>query len=398
MKVFENLVMKDIESMSLKDKKYNLTKEENMTLRALQKDSSIIIKPADKGSGIVILSKEKYDEEVLKILNDKSTYEKLKCDPIKEIKENMNILLQEGIDKNILNEQEYKYLMMKYAKTPHIYILPKIHKHPTNPPGRPIVAGIDSITSHLSEYVDLFLQPIVREIPSHLKDTLDMLKLINNLKLENNDILVTCDVNALYSNIPHLMGANVVHNEISKTNRMNYDQISFILKSINFILKNNYFKFEEEFYIQRKGTAMGTKFLPSYANLYMAGWESQFVYGSRSWALGNVLSYRRYIDDVFFIWRGLEDDLRSFLTGLDSPEWGIKLDSKWSNDSVTFLDLNIYREGNKLKSKTFFKEVDTNTFIEKNSCHNPTWLKGVPKGQFIRLRRNCTDVDIFKQQ
>uniref|UniRef100_A0A8C5Q1A3 Reverse transcriptase domain-containing protein n=1 Tax=Leptobrachium leishanense TaxID=445787 RepID=A0A8C5Q1A3_9ANUR len=397
-KVFKNLIMNDIEKMSLKNKNYNLTKEEKIAIRSLQKDSSITIKPANKGDGIVILSKEMYDAEVLRTLGDETTYEKLKSDPIKDIKERINILLQEGLDKEILNQQEYNNIKMEYTKTPHMYILPKIHKYPTNPPGRPIVAGIDSITSHLSKYVDLILQPIVCKIPSHLKDTLDVLTLLKDLRLENSDILVTCDVNALYSSIPHQMGLKVVEKEISKVDSINPEQLSFILNSINFILKNNYFKFEEDFFIQLKGTKMGTKFALSYANLYMAGWESQFVYGSRSWALGNLLSYKRYIDDIFFVWRGSEENLQAFLTSLDSPEWGIKLDSKWSRECVNFLDLKIYREGDNIKTKTFFKEVDMNTFIEKTSCHNPIWLKGVPKGQFIQLRRNCTDTEVFKQQ
>ena len=39
--------------------------------------------------------------------------------------------------------------------------------------------------------------------------------------------------------------------------------ISFILESIDFILKNN------EYFLQLQGTAMGTVFAPTYANLSM---------------------------------------------------------------------------------------------------------------------------------
>ena len=38
-----------------------------------------------------------------------------------------------------------------------------------------------------------------------------------------------------------------------------------------FILKNNYFESEELKYHQKRGFAIGTKFVPPYSNLFMAG-------------------------------------------------------------------------------------------------------------------------------
>uniref|UniRef100_A0A8C5QRW3 Reverse transcriptase domain-containing protein n=1 Tax=Leptobrachium leishanense TaxID=445787 RepID=A0A8C5QRW3_9ANUR len=364
-RMFESLVMKDIEKMSIKIDKDNLSKEERMAIKNLQKDPNIIIKPADKGGGIVIWSKKSYQEEALLILNDHSTYTKLRKDPVGDIRLRLASLLQEGLDKNILNKLEFDYLSIEFTKVPYFYILPKVHKNPLKPPGRPIVAGIDSISSRLSEYVDILLQPLVCRIPSYLKDTISMLQMLNEVVWQKGDLLVTCDVNALYSSIPHDLGLIKLEEEILKADSIDPDQTQFILDSVRFILNNNYFKFEDDYYMQCKGTAMGTKFAPSYANLYMAAWESRFVCGSRGWAQGSVHAYKRYIDDVFFIWRGGEVSLRPFLESLDSIEWGIKLDSCWSEKEINFLDLNIFIKEDRIGSKTFFKEVDKNTFIDR---------------------------------
>uniref|UniRef100_A0A8C5WHQ7 Reverse transcriptase domain-containing protein n=1 Tax=Leptobrachium leishanense TaxID=445787 RepID=A0A8C5WHQ7_9ANUR len=396
-KMFENLVSTDIDRMIVKEKNHNLTIEEKKAIKNLDSDETIIIKPADKGGGIVIWSKEAYNKEALRILEDQKTYIKLKNNPIVTIRENLQSLLQGGKEKGILNEREFQYLMIEDIKTPHFYILPKIHKNTIEPPGRPIVAGVHSITSCLSEYVDILLQPIVKDIPSYLKDTINILQILEEIKWEKEYIMVVSDVNSLYSNIPHAMGIQIVNERIKDSKKLDDTQVSFIMESIQFILENNYFKFGDDFFLQKNGTAMGTKFAPSYANLYMAGWEAQFVYGSHSWA-HNIPIYKRYIDDVFFIWRGSEEDLGIFLNSLNSQAWGITLENKWSREKVTFLDLEIYISEGSVKCKTFFKEVDTNTYINTNSCHNPSWLKGVPKGQFIRLRRNCSDLHVFEQQ
>lgn len=33
-----------------------------------------------------------------------------------------------------------------------------------------------------------------------------------------------------------------------------------------------------------------------------------------------------------------------------------------------------------------------------DSCHHRSWLMNIPKGQFIRFRRNCTEISDYKQQ
>ena len=61
----------------------NLTKEERLALNSLRDDTFIIIiKEADKGSGVVVLDKDDYLKEAKKQLSDKETYEELSSDPI----------------------------------------------------------------------------------------------------------------------------------------------------------------------------------------------------------------------------------------------------------------------------------------------------------------------------
>lgn len=55
-----------------------------------------------------------------------------------------------------------------------------------------------------------------------------------------------------------------------------------------------------------------------------------------------------------------------------------------------FLDLNIEIEDGGFKVSTFFKSTDGYGYIGQGSCHHHTWLKSIPKSQFVRLRQNCT--------
>ncbi|CAH2329718.1 Hypothetical predicted protein, partial [Pelobates cultripes] len=149
---------------------------------------------------------------------------------------------------------------------------------------------------------------------------------------------------------------------VCKAAHFDIEQRDFILEGIRIILTNNFFWFQGTFYLQIRGTAMGTKFAPSYANLFMAYWEETHVFSEHPW-VSNLVSYRRYIDDIFFIWNGSCYLLEMFLAFLSSNEWGI-----------TFKFL--------LKTK-------------KKSCHHKPWLENAPKGQFLRIRRNCTNEQDF---
>ena len=45
------------------------------------------------------------------------------------------------------------------------------------------------------------------------------------------------------------------------------------------ILENNYFEFEDKIYHQKLGTAIGTKFAPSFANIFMSKLEEKMLRG-----------------------------------------------------------------------------------------------------------------------
>ena len=95
------------------------------------------------------------------------------------------------------------------VKTSHFYITTKVYK--TDIPGRPVVSSIDCHTSKLSKFVDHYLQPHAKALPSYDKDTTDFISKLENVKDTSKDsILVTLDVKALYTNIPNHEGIEAV--------------------------------------------------------------------------------------------------------------------------------------------------------------------------------------------
>lgn len=84
-----------------------------------------------------------------------------------------------------------------------------------------------------------------------------------------------------------------------------------------------------------KGTALGKRFTPSYANIYMANWEKEALEKSRK----QPLYYCRYLDDIFGVCTHSEDNFQDFVKGLNSQDDCIKVTAKIEDQTIDFWTL-----------------------------------------------------------
>ena len=262
--------------------------------------------------------------------------------------------------------------------------MPKIHK-PGNP-GRPIISGIGTLTENISGFVEKILKPLVHITPSFVLDTSDFLNKINDLVVVPQDaILATLDVSSLYSNIPNDDGLEACKYFLDKRNCQD-PPTTDIIKLTEFILKHNYFNFENKLYLQVLGTAMGTRMAPQYANLFMAHFEENFfmTYPKKP------LLYYRYIDDVFLIWEHGEDELVKFQDALNQHHPSIKFTMEFSNDIVNFLDTQVFLNDDKLTTSVYKKPTDSNSYLHFESFHPDRTKKSIVYSQSLRYNRICS--------
>ena len=107
--------------------------------------------------------------------------------------------------------------------------------------------------------MDHHLNPLVKKIPSYVKDTNNfLLKLqrINDLPPES--LLVTLDVTFLYTNIPHQEGLDACR-EMLNTQEVLDPPTDEIIHLASTILKKKNFSFNSLHYLQKQGTVMGTQ-------------------------------------------------------------------------------------------------------------------------------------------
>ena len=113
------------------------------------------------------MNRSDYVMEAKRQLCNTNHYSRLKSNPMKEIQITVENKLESWRKEELINEDECKFITVKYPRIPTIYFLPKIHKSLTKPPGSPIVSACDSLFENMSRYIDYYLCPIVQTLPSY---------------------------------------------------------------------------------------------------------------------------------------------------------------------------------------------------------------------------------------
>ena len=228
--------------------KSNLTREEKQRLNLLQNNQHIVVKPADKGSAIVIMNRTDYITEATRQLSDTKFYTKTQVDltdpHINKITQTLSTMLRN----DEIAQSVYRNLVPKDCKTPAFYFLPKIHKQ--NITGRPIISGNNSPTEKISAFVDEHIKQFVPHIKSYVRDTPDFIKKIENFKLNGDYFLVTMDVTSLYTNIPNHEGLVAVTQTLIRENAQFRANNRSLITLLQHVLHMNNFRFNGENYLK----------------------------------------------------------------------------------------------------------------------------------------------------
>lgn len=376
---------------------FNISVLEKKAIKELKSDPKIVIFSADKGGSIVIQNSEDYVAEAKRQLNNGTCYKQLPGNPSELYMGERDDILDRALGNNLITKKQYEFLKIQYPSTPVLYLLPKIHKSLIHPPGRPIISGKNSISEPLSQFIDFFIKDIVKDLPSYIADTRDVIRLLSDMNIPKESFLVSFDVESLYTNIPHEGGIEAMSYflEPQKDNL----PVKILLELSELILKTNYFMFDKKYYVQTQGSAMGSPFSPNYANLYMGLWEKRYISDeSVNPLLKHVLFWIRYIDDILLVFTGTEDELFEFRDYINNTYSTLKFTMEYDKEKIHFLDvlISVDMMGN-LETSIFRKSTDRNTILHAQSYHPKEMIGNIPYGQFLRLKRICSkesDYDI----
>ena len=265
-------------------------------------------------------------------------------------------------------------------------MLPKIHKRLSNVPGSPIISNCGTPTEKVSEFLDDKLKPEMQKSWSFIKDTNDFISKISRIhSIPKDALLVTVDVVGLYPSIPHKAGLEALEWALNKRSCPDV-ATEDLIEMAEFVLSNNYFEFSDSVKQQISGTAMGTKFAPAFACLFMDQVETNFLRGQDT----QPLVWLRYIDDIFLIWTHGDEKLKLFLENLNNYHPNLEFTHNSSKHSVPFLDLEVTLSNSKIVTDLYIKTTDRHQYLHYESSHPNHTKRSIIYSQCLRISRICS--------
>ena len=137
-------------------------------------------------------------------------------------------------------------------------------------------------------------------------------------------------------------------------------------------VKSSCFVFNNVYYQQVDGVAMGSAIGPTLANLFLVNYESKWLKDCPVQFAPKY--YRRYVDDIFLLFKA-KDHVKKFFCYMNSRHPKIKFTFEEENDNkISFLHISITRTKNKFTRSIFCKKTFSVVYLNFHS-HLPTDYK-----------------------
>ena len=211
--------------------------------------------------------------------------------------------------------------------------------------------------------------------------------------------MVTYDVTSLYTNIPLVEAEQAVARMLLQSRpHATSPSNQSLLRLLRHVFQGNIFSFSDgvklHFYLQVNGVSMGSKCAPSVACTFMGDFEKIHIL-SLPPDKPKPLIWLRFIDDIFAIWTDGIETLNDFTALLNSRHPNIKFTCSHSETSVSFLDTTVLLKDGQLETELFIKPTSSLSYLHRLSSHPSQVFQSLPYGEFLRVRRNCSNLESF---
>ena len=395
-------------------------------LNKMIKDNKIFVTKADKGGAILILD--------LDVVREKLEAELYNTDKFEELEEDADTHLAEVVDvvKTVVVEMETEgnisaqdreritglnsNLNMKHAhilkfQSPYAYPLFKIHKLSSAdikerkiPPIRLVHASKFGPLYRLEKWVSPTLTKVSRSYcrDEYLLDTDDLLAQVNDynkaLELTPFDereelLLFTLDVEALYPSIRKDLALQSLQEALMEDPTVDESTQEAVNTFVQIIFGYSYVTFQGKCFRSKDGIPTGGCCSRQLADCTLHRLIKSIKSEISLWRF--IALWKRFIDDIFGLWRGTEAQFEEFVIELNSAcaQYGIKFGDYSIGTSVNFLDVTLsLNPAGLIDYKLYMKPTDSRLYLRTESFHPSHVFDSVALSQMLRImNRNSTE-------
>lgn len=348
--------------------------------------TNCIIMRSDKGKHVVLIDKDNYIKKMNDLVLSTNDYIRINNVDVLVLERKNNdfvkILLKSG---TILSGSDYEDSCTHLAR---MYGLIKIHKKDL--PVRPITSACCSPGFKLAKLITRILSETFHEEGFHVKNSMDFVKLIRDIDIEDDELMISFDVVSMFTNIPIDLMVTLI--EARARNIFTGFNIEYELfgRILVFLLKEcAVFQWNDVTFKQRDSLAMGSPLSPILAKILM----SNIV----DWILPRLTIKPKmlalYVDDSFWIVKRSEVDHILSLLNDYHPKIKFTVERE-TNEHINFLDVTVIRKNGKLLTNWYKKQFASSRLLNYFSYHEKTCIAETAAA-YVRMVLNLSNAEFF---
>ncbi|EYB97658.1 hypothetical protein Y032_0139g2146 [Ancylostoma ceylanicum] len=359
----------------------NLTSQELRGLRKLKAArQSLRITVGDKDGAFVVMPRKVDKALTTSALADDSIYEKSsyscfarKCQVL------------EAAVKSVLRKKwdvkTASRFWTNHPEVPTYYSLVKTHKFDQNADlskidisavrTRPIISSCGGPSDRISWLLVKLLSPLLSYVGAHIVNSEEFINAIKQCRAPKSACYVSYDAVSLYTNVNNDAAIKTVL-QLANTHSKEVSMCGFAVNDIEILLEAtlacNVFRFNNNFYAQRRGLAMGIRIAPLLAIVYLDHIEKASL-------TNGIILYKRYIDDVFAIGSS-SSELAATLANLNAKDENIKftVEEPDRDGFLPFLNVKVRICDGTTEIRWYKKRSSKNIILHSRSAH-PAYMK-----------------------
>jgi hypothetical protein len=174
----------------------------------------------------------------------------------------------------------------------------------------------------------------------------------------------------MYTNTPRAEVINIIEDTLKNNTQTPTHIKQELITPLKATLEQNYLQFNNKFYKQNDGLAMGAPTSAILSEIFI-----QYLQHTKIIRILNehhIIDYYRYVDDILIVYDTRSTGIDNTLTDFNSihPQVHFTIEKETSNQ-LNFLDITISNRHNQLKFDIYRKPITTDLIIHNVSCHSP---------------------------
>ena len=257
---------------------------------------------------------------------------------------------------------------------------------------------LDSPAYQVAGFVTKIISPVLGQTEYAVPNSSAFVQEVRALTLSKDDMLVSFDVKSLFTRVPTDEAIDAICAKLREDDTLS-NRCALSVESIGLLMKEclncGYFQCNGQFYNQLEGAPMGLSLSVALANGFMESLEEKLLETAQL----KPKYWRRYVDDTFVIWQHGNEALDQFHQHLNDECPSIQFTREVEEDGkLPFLDVEVTRNGDKLKTTVYRKPTSSNVYLHYDSHHADSIKTGVIKCLAKRAKVVCSEEDGLREE